>query len=103
MPYLPARQVEHGIERDYATLQLAADFIESCEQQLHNSIAAQNENILFLPDALRKQLVKIDLQEERLIDLAADGTLPRNKIKGRLNKLALDRGRHSSWRAQDRR
>jgi len=51
----------------------------------------QKESAQFLHDTLRKQLARLDVQEERLIDLAADGSLPQSKIRTRLNKLALDR------------
>lgn len=53
----------------------------------------QQANVQFLHDTLRKQLAKLDIQEERLLDLAADDAMPKAKIKGRLNKLAMDRDR----------
>jgi hypothetical protein len=82
LPYLPVAQVEQGIERDYLALQLSQDFLDSCQRMLTDSMAEQKESVQFLHDTLRKQLAKLDIQEERLIDLAADGTLPRTKIKG---------------------
>jgi hypothetical protein len=44
-----------------------------------------------LHESLQKQLRKLDVQEERLIDLAADGSLPLARIRTRLNKLAMER------------
>jgi site-specific DNA recombinase len=91
LPYLPVAQVERGIEADYATLQLAPAFIDEVQELVRATMTEQKESVQFLHDTLRKQLARLDVQEERLIDLAADGSLPQSKIRARLNKLALDR------------
>jgi site-specific DNA recombinase len=54
-------------------------------------MADQQETAVQLESTLRKQLVKLAVQEERLIDLAADGSLPQDRIRTRLNKILLDR------------
>jgi site-specific DNA recombinase len=54
-------------------------------------MATQQESTQQHHDMLQSQLAKLAIQEERLIDLAADGALPQTKIRSRLNKLALDR------------
>jgi hypothetical protein len=38
-------------------------------------------------------MAKLDQQEERLVDLAADGTLPQARIRAKLTQLATDRTR----------
>ncbi len=91
LPYLPVDQVERGVEADYATLQLPEAFIETVQEQLREVMMQQKENVQLLHDTLRKQLAKLEVQEERLVDLAADGNLPQAKIRSRLNKLQLDR------------
>jgi site-specific DNA recombinase len=99
LPYLPVAQVECGIERDYLTLRLDDKFIETFRELLVESMNEQQANVQFLHDTLRKQLAKLDIQEERLLGLAADDAMPKVKIKGRLNKLAMDRNPHPSWAA----
>ncbi len=57
------------------------------------SVNEQHATVQFLQDALRKQLAKLEIREERLIDLAADDALPKPRPEGRLNKIAMDRNR----------
>ncbi|MCZ4327271.1 hypothetical protein, partial [Brachybacterium paraconglomeratum] len=45
-----------------------------------------------VPDALRKQLKKLEEQEERLIDLAADGKVSSEKLRSRLEAVTLQKG-----------
>jgi len=86
-------QIELGIEQDYLALRLGDEFIEAFRELLVESMNEQQANVQFLHDTLRKQLAKLDVQEARLLDLAADDTMPKAKIKGRWNKLAMDRNR----------
>ncbi len=44
-----------------------------------------------LHDGYRKQLARLSVQEERLVDLAADVGLPTTRIRQRLQKIAIDR------------
>ena len=89
--YLPVLLVERAIETEYASLRLPKDFIESVQQMVALTMSEQQESTQLLHDTLRKQLAKLELQEERLIDLAADGSMPQTRIRSRLNKLTLDR------------
>lgn len=41
--------------------------------------------------AIKQRLTKLDAQEERLLDLLADGSLPTSKVRSRLQKLQQDR------------
>lgn len=40
---------------------------------------------------LSRRLKELDMKEDRLMDLAADGTLPQDKIKARLRKIDAER------------
>ena len=91
LPYLPVMLVERGVELAYPQLQLPPDFIDMVQSELQEALTAQQESTQTRHDLLRIQLTKLDVQEERLIDLAADGGLPQARIRTRLNKLALDR------------
>jgi site-specific DNA recombinase len=91
LPYLPVAQVERAVESHYWALALPEDFIEGVKEMLRQTMAQQQESTQLLHDTLKKQLAKLAVQEERLIDLAADGALPQARIRTRLNQLALDR------------
>ena len=91
LPYLPMHQVERAIEAHYQTLALPGDFIDSVQAALRETMEQQQESTQALHDTLRRQLARLVVQEERLVDLAADGSLPQGRIRARLNKIALDR------------
>src|SRR5207247_1820576 len=63
------------------------------EQQLSATMVDQQQLTRELHDTLTKQLIKLDARAERLIDLAADGLLPREKITERSNRLQIERQR----------
>jgi hypothetical protein len=87
-------------------LGLPADFIDDVEDQLAATLANEYQTIGELRDNLKKQLARLEVTEERLLDLAETDSLPQAKIRMRLSKLTMDRQRLSrnstrrmiSWR-----
>ncbi len=90
---LPARQVEEAIERHYSSLPIPEDFAEAVSGQLDDALANQQKLTRELHDQLTKQLAKLEAREQRLIDLAADGLLSRDKILARSNAIQVERVR----------
>ena len=83
--------LEQRIEELVAAEQLLAGSAEDIRAQID---AAVNE--LLASDretkvALRKQILKLEAQETRLLDLASDGALPSVQLKKRLESVALQR------------
>ncbi len=93
LPHLPDWQVEESIERHYATLQVPDDFASAVREQLKDALANEQQLVQDTHDKLTKQLAKLDGRENRLIDLAADGLLSRDKILERSNAIQLERTR----------
>jgi site-specific DNA recombinase len=91
LPHLRAEQVEDEIVRHYATLALPSDFGTAIRDLIQAAMADEQSTVRELHDGLRKQLAKLDVQEERLLDLAADDALPRDKIRARLRKIQIER------------
>src|SRR5690348_11569463 len=60
---------------------------------IRETLADEQGSVRELHDNYRKQLRALEVQEERLLDLATDGELPRDRIKARLRKIQIDRGR----------
>jgi hypothetical protein len=54
-------------------------------------LADEQQATLLLHQQLRTQLTKLDVQEENLLDLAADAALPKAKLKQRLLRVAQQR------------
>ncbi|WP_370531319.1 hypothetical protein [Nakamurella sp. PAMC28650] len=91
LPHLPAAQVEDAITRHYATLGLPANFVAVVRGELEATMADQQSTVKELHSQLKTQLARLDVQEERLLDLAAEGDLPKEKIKARLRKIQQER------------
>lgn len=91
LPHLPAWQVEDAIARHCDTLKLPEDFVVTLRQLLDEALADQQRLTRELDARLREQLARLEAREARLIDLAADGLLPRDKILERSNAIKVER------------
>jgi len=93
LPYLRVEQVEDAVEREYAHLALPADFAAQVEARVRATIADEQRSARLLRTNLNAELARLSTAEERLIDLAAEGTLPVGKVRSRLTKLQQDQER----------
>ncbi len=93
LPHLPLRQVEDVVTRYYGLLQLTPDFLAETSGLVEAVMRDEQQTVRDLQDGFRKQLRSLDVKEERLLDLAADGELPREKIHARLRQVQIERGR----------
>ncbi len=90
-PGVRVDQLEAEIVPVIAAERIAAsdriDMREAVTKSLDNILAQDRD----AKAQLRKQLNKLEAQEERLIELAATGALPMSKIRTRIEKTALQR------------
>jgi site-specific DNA recombinase len=93
LPHLPIALVEESVARYYNTLQLDDSFATEAARLVNATVADQTSAVRELHKGYEKQLNELDVQEERLIDLATDGAMPTEKIKARLRKIHLERER----------
>jgi site-specific DNA recombinase len=93
LPHLPAWQLEESIERSYQWLQLDQAFLDDLAAKLEATLADEQRMTRELAANLRTELTRLDAREERLLDLAADDSLPTSRLKQRLRDLALERER----------
>lgn len=91
LPHLPAALVEKAIIAHYATLRLPPDFASDLNTLLESVLSDQQGTIHASHANLKAHIVDLDQREERLLDLAADGTLSQTKIKIRLHQIRTDR------------
>ncbi len=88
---LPAELVEDTITDHYHTLALPADFIDSVRELPSQTLADEQGSVRTMHAQLAKRIKDLDQKEERLIDLAADDSLPQDKIRIRLRRIQSDR------------
>ncbi len=90
-PYSSVDRVEAAIEEHYKTIRFRPEFVavmrEAIEATLADSSAAQR----LLRKQLEGQLTTLETKEENLLDLAADGELPQDKIRARIADINRQR------------
>ncbi len=69
------------------------DLLEATTTHIQGVMRDEQQMVRELHEGYRKQLRDIYVREERLLDLAADGELPRAKIHARLREVQVDRQR----------
>ncbi len=93
LPHLPVAKVEDAVIRYYPNIRLGELFIAETLKLVQETTADEQRTIRDLHTHFKKQLKALDVKEERLLDLAADGELPREKIHARLRQIKIDRQR----------
>ena len=90
-PHVHIDLVEDAVERHYASIRFTPAFIDDVRSQVDTVIREQEKSARLLHKQLSGQLAELDTQEENLIDLAADGTLPQTKVKAKLRDIERQR------------
>jgi len=93
LPYLPIALVEGAILAEYGHYEMTEDFAGSVRQQLKTLLADTRLANELARANLSMSLAKLDAAEERLLDLASDGSASTAKIRSRLTRLQQDRER----------
>jgi hypothetical protein len=62
-------------------------------QSLEEALTDEQGGVRELHASLNRRLKELDRKESRLVDLAADGSMPTAKIRAKLHELKLDRAR----------
>ena len=93
LPHIAVARVEQAVTDHYITFQLGEDFAGQCRVRLDAALSDAQGDAHEAHATLTRRLKELDEKESRLIDLAADGTLPAAKIRAKLNEIKIDRAR----------
>lgn len=93
MPYLPVALVEEAVEHHVTGISLQPEWAERTQQQLTAALDHHHATIREMNRAVTEQLRTLAAQEERVIDLLADGDIPRDAAKQRLRTIENTRTR----------
>lgn len=91
LPYLPEDQVERAVGDELQRQTFNTAFVTALEEELDGAIADEQRLSADLRRNLARQLKELDQQEERLLDLALDDSMPTERIKVRLSELRTKR------------
>ncbi|NUJ88808.1 hypothetical protein HOW07_12400 [Plantibacter sp. MCCC 1A11337] len=93
LPYLPTREVERAVGKQFAALTLSPETLSIARTEvlaaLEQVLSSKAEQL----KRLRKELKQVESQEERLVDLAADGSLATGKLRERLKEVQIRKNR----------
>ncbi len=92
-PHLPVEAVEAAVARHHSTMRFTEDFAASVRRNLGETLFDAQRSTNLLRTQLRKELANLEVQEENLLDLAAEGALAKTKIRQRLNDIEQKRHR----------
>ena len=93
LPHLATWQVEQYIERHYATISVPTTFMSDVRQQVTETMDSEQQTVRQVHASVKAQLAKLEVKEEHLLDLVADDSIPREKVRARLRKIQLERER----------
>ena len=89
--YTQIEQIEDVIADHYRTIRFAPDFVTRVRAAVHETLEDQPRAAKLMREQISTRIAKLDAQESNLIDLAADGSLPKVKIRERLHRIASER------------
>jgi site-specific DNA recombinase len=93
LPHLPMEYVEDAVLRYWGTQRLPEELIARIQHNLERVLHETSTSLRLLREQLAAELARIDVQEENLLDLAADATLAADKVRTRLTRLQAQRKR----------
>ena len=91
LPHLPVVEIEDALAREVATLRIPIEEVAALRQRVADSLEHQQATEQETKRRLKKELGRLDVKEERLLDLAADGGLVGKKLRKRLCDLQTRR------------
>ena len=91
LPNLPIAEVERAAARAFAKEKLRPDFLAGLRTRVSETVANAKASEVEVRASLAAQIRKLDVREERLLDLASDGELNTSKLKQRLQTVKLER------------
>ena len=91
--YVEGDAVEDAIVRFYSTVQFPTDLAKRMRTLMQEALEEEELSAKLLNQQLNAELVRLDHQEENLLDLVADGHESSTKVKQRLNAIQLKRNK----------
>lgn len=92
-PYSSIDRVEDAIAEHYKTLKLSPGFVTAVKGLIESTLADQASAQRLHRKQLEDQLKALAVKEDNLLDLAADQSLPQERIRERLRAISRDRAR----------
>jgi hypothetical protein len=93
LPYLHVSKIERIVENHYATVRLSEDFRTRLRAMMDTTRGGAKATAKRLRDQLARQLSKLDLQEDRYLDLVGDADWPKEKLSAKMRGIRDEKAR----------
>jgi site-specific DNA recombinase len=93
LPHLRIENVEDAVVEHYRSFALPAAFVTQVREILDRTLDNEQTATKELHASLSRRIRDLDLQENRLIDALADGSLPGDKIRAKLRDITIQKDR----------
>ena len=90
-PYLNVDLVESAVERHFERVRFTPEFITAVRAEVEATIDDQQRSAKLLRKQLQAQIARLDTQESNLIDLAAENTSAKRKVRQKLMSIERER------------
>lgn len=84
--------LEAAVARAVAAERFDTDALDAIRAAVHKTVAEFQASDREVKRSLNAELKKLEAQEDRFIDLAADGTLATSKLRERLEQVSMKKG-----------
>jgi site-specific DNA recombinase len=84
--------LEAAVARAVAVERFSPDALDAIRAEVTKTVDEFHASDRDVTKSLRAELVKLEAQEDRLIELAADGAMAINKLRERLEQVSLKKG-----------
>ena len=91
MPHLNVHAVEQAVLDHYATVSFSEEFTAAVRARLDEALAHDLGSTKEVRERLEARLAALDTRESNLLDLAADGDIPKEKIREKLIAIRDER------------
>ncbi len=91
--HISTARLEDAMIREYGKLRFTPDFIDLARTRIREALREKETANLLLQKQLAATLQDCDAKEENLLDLAADGTITKDRIRTRLTDIERQRTR----------
>jgi site-specific DNA recombinase len=90
-PYVNVRTLEDAVLDHYATVVFTDEFKTAVRERLDDALAQDEGVTRSVRERLTARLSALDSKENNLLDLAADGAMPKEKIKTKIAEIRDER------------
>jgi DNA invertase Pin-like site-specific DNA recombinase len=93
LPFIDFENIEDAVLRHYRKVRFTAEFADRVRVGLRDTMHDQEKASRLLRQQLSAQRAKLEVEEEHLLDLAAEGSMRKDRLNARILKVQAEQAR----------